>query len=228
MGLHVFWFGVSAHKAVLFYPLLIIFLWLWLARTNALSLIPLAFVSVLGISLLIFYVFDHGLIPSMFVRRAFFVPANNLFDYYHFFDKHQFVFWSNSITAKFIHYPYELMPADLIGSERGTDSHVNNSFLSTGYMHAGVFGVFVYAVIVGLLFRLMDSISNNNVPNWVAVSVLIVPSRSLLLSADLPTALLTHGIGVSIIIIFLLNAKRSYSKRCGYRVEKCCSSNFGA
>ena len=156
--LQVFWFGVSTHKAVLFYPLLIIFLWIWYTRTKTLSLIPLAFTGVLGACLVILFAFDYGFFASLFVRRLFFVIANNTFDYYHFFDENQFVFWSNSITSAFVNYPYHIPPAELIGEVRGTDSHVNNTFLSTGFMHAGVLGIVFYAVVVGLLFRIIDSI----------------------------------------------------------------------
>lgn len=110
--------------------------------------------------------------------------------------------WSSSITASFVDYPYELNPAKLIGSYLGTDSHANNSFLSTGYMHAGIPGVILYGILVGLLFRLIDSLSNKFVTPWVAVAVIIVPSQALLTSADLPTTLLTHGLGIALVILF--------------------------
>lgn len=139
--LHVFWFGVSAHKSVLFFPLLIIFLWVWFTKTKALSLVPIAFSGVVFVSLFILFVFDYQFIASLFIRRVFFVIAGNTFDYYHFFDNNQFVYWSNSITSSFISYPYHVGYAELIGQSRGVDSHVNNTFLSTGFMHAGVLGI---------------------------------------------------------------------------------------
>ena len=106
-------------------------------------------------------------------------------------------------------YPYDVNPAALIGRYMGTDSHANNSFLATGYMHAGLAGIVLYGVVVGLLFRVIDSLANNGLPPWVAVAAIIVPSQSLLVGADLPTAILTHGIGISIVILFLLRSSAS-------------------
>jgi len=203
----IIWFGISNHKAVLFYPLLIFFLWFWFRRTRALSLLALGMSGVVFLSLLLYLAVGEKFIASLFVRRVFFVIANNTFDYYEFFSNNPFVYWSNSITSSWISYPYDIGYAKLIGEWRGTEAHVNNNFLSTGYMHAGIAGIVFYGIIAGLLFRLIDSVSSKGIPLWVAVSVLIVPSRSLLLSADLPTALLTHGIAVGTIVLFLLRSK---------------------
>ena len=119
------------------------------------------------------------------------------------------MYWSNSITAAFVDYPYDLNPAELIGRYMGTDSHANNSFLATGYMHAGIAGIVIYGIVVGLLFRIIDSLAYKGVPAWVAVASIIVPSQSLLVGADLPTAVLTHGIGMSLVILFLLRSTAS-------------------
>jgi hypothetical protein len=212
IGIHVFWFGVSAHKSVLFYPLLVVCIWFWFTRSNALGIVPLGSMMVILLTLLIFYLFDYILPASLFVRRVFYVIANNTFDYYEFFSNNPLVWWSNSsVSLGLLDYPYDIGPAKLIGRWRGTESHVNNTFLSTGFMHAGILGVVIYGILAGLLFRLIDSFATKGVPVWLVLAVLIVPSRSMLLSADLPTSLLTHGIGVGIIILFLV--RRSAAKR---------------
>ena len=149
---------------------------------------------------------------SLFIRRVFFVTSFLTFTYYEFFSLHEFVYWSSSITSSFIDYPYELNPAEVIGAYIGTDAHANNSFLSTGYMHAGILGIIFYGILVGLLLRLIDSLSHKGVPPWVAVASVIVPFQSLLMSADLLTALLTHGIGMAIVILFLLRSAEQYNE----------------
>ena len=207
VALHVFWFGVSSNKSVLFYPFLVFFLWFWFGRTRALSIVPLAMTGIVAAALMLYFLTDHLLFASMFIRRVFFVIADNTFYYYDFFSQNEFVFWSNSITASIIDYPYHINYAELIGESRGTESHVNNTFLATGYMHAGIPGIVFYSVVAGMLFRVIDGVAAAGIPVWVAVAVLIVPSRSLLLSADLPTALLTHGIGIGIIVLLLLRKR---------------------
>lgn len=206
-SLHFVWFGISSHKSVLFYPFLITFLWIWFSRTRALSLVPLGMSLVVFSCVFIFLIFDYGFLGSMFIRRVFFVTADNTFYYYNFFSDNPFVYWSNSITSFLIEYPYHVGPAKLIGESRGTGSNVNNTFLSTGFMHAGVLGIWFYSILAGLIFRLIDSFSKYGVPIWVAIAVVIVPGRALLLTTDLPTALLTHGIGIALVVLMLLRTK---------------------
>ena len=207
LGFHVFWFGVSGHKAVLFYPLPVVFLWWWLRRTRALSVVPLALTGVVLGATLIHVWFDYNLAASLFVRRVFYTLANNAFDYYEFFGSHQFVWWSNSLTAWLFEYPYDVNSAVLIGEWRGSGGHINNTFLSTGFMHAGILGIALYGTAAGLLFRLIDSLAYRGIPLWVALSVMIISSRSLLLSADLPTSLATHGIAIGLVVLFLLRSR---------------------
>jgi hypothetical protein len=211
LGLHILWFGITSHKSILFYPFLIVFLWVWFRHTKALALIPLGMTLAVIISLIVFFVFDHIFLGSLFIRRVFFVPSFLTFVYYDFFSQNQFVYWSNSFLSGAIKYPYEMGAAKVIGDYLGTDAHANNNFISTGYMHAGAAGTIFYGVLIGLLFRVIDSVSNKGVPPWVAVASVIVPMQALLTSADLPTALLTHGIGISIVILFLLRSAADVS-----------------
>ena len=205
IGLHVLWFGVSAHKSVLFYPVLIFFLWYWFRRSNSISFYPACLAAVVLLSLACFFLFNYNLPGSLFIRRVFFGPANNTFDYYEFFSKYPFVWWSNSsVSLGLIDSPYTVKPAELIGLWRGRESHVNNTFLSTGYMHAGILGIVIYGVLVGLLFRLIDSLATGDIPAWLAAAIIVVPSWSLLLSADLPASILTHGIGIGVVLLFLM------------------------
>lgn len=205
-GLHVLWFGISSHKSVLFYPFLIIFLWGWFRKTRALSLIPLSMAFAVLFAFILYTVYEEIFIGSLFIRRTFFVPAKLTFVYYEFFSINPFVYWSNSIASAFVDYPYSVPTALLIGNHLGSDGNANNSFLSTGYMHAGVLGMIFYGILVGLLLRLIDSLARDGAPVWVAVAVILVPSHSLLISADLPTALLTHGVGISLVMLFLLRS----------------------
>ena len=202
--LHIFWFSISGNRAIIFFPILIVFFWIFFLKNNSLSIIPVLLSSVIFISLLVFFMYDNFLFPSLFIRRTFFSPAFLTFTYYDFFSVREFVYWSNSITASFINYPYNLYPAKLIGDYLETNGHANTSFLATGFMHAGLFGVVFYSILVGYLLRLIDSMGKNYTQILIAVSAIIVPFNSLVKGADLPTALFSHGIIVGIIILFLL------------------------
>ena len=46
--LHLFWFGVSSHKAVLFVPFVIIFIYMWFRNNKGLSIIPISLTLVIS------------------------------------------------------------------------------------------------------------------------------------------------------------------------------------
>jgi len=204
LTLHVIWFGVTSHKTALFSPILILFVWFAFRYSRAVSLIPFAFTIMVLIALISAQASDDNFGASLFIRRVFFVPSHLTFSYYEFFSKHEFVFWSNSITSVFIKYPYPLSPPQLISDYLGGSGHANNSFLSTGYMHAGILGIIFYCILVGKLFNIIDGLAANGMSLRCAIALVIVPAHSLLTSADLPTSLLTHGFGIVVLILYLM------------------------
>ena len=215
MLLYVFWFTVSNHKIVLFIPVFTIIFFLFFFKNKFLIILPLILTINISICLLTYYIADVLWISDLFIRRALFIPSFLTFTYYEFFFTHQFIYWSDSILSRFIDYPYHLDPPKLIGNYLGFNNDVsaNNSFLSTGYMHLGVLGIIIYSALVGLLFKIIDSIGNRGISSTMSTSILIIPIITLITSSDLFTALLTYGIGLSIIFLFLLRSKNKLIKK---------------
>lgn len=202
-AVHFFWFGISSHKSYLFFPLIIVFVHVMFRNSRALVILPVTLAMIVIVCLLLHNFFDYDFASNLFIRRVFFIPTFLTFSYYDYFSQNEFIYWSNSILKKFLTYPYHLTPSYRIGDYIGTGAHANNSFLATGYMHAGIPGIIFYGICVGLLFRLLDSIAFGNMPIWFAVTAIIVPCSSLLISADLFTALLSHGVGLAVILLYL-------------------------
>ncbi len=204
--LHVFWFGVSTHKSILFFPLQVIFICAFLKYTSALSLIPAGFSFVVLVSQISFYLTENIILGSLFVRRVFFVPSHLTFTYFDFFSTNTQVFWSNSFLSWVYRYPYNESVALIIGNYLNDPTlWANNSFFATGFMHAGMFGVILYGVTAGLILSVLDALARNGIPWWMSLAVVIVPFHSLFTSADLTTTLLTHGLGFALIMLPLLS-----------------------
>lgn len=206
--LSVLWFGFTAHKSVLFNPFLVLLVYFWLKKSQWFYTIPLTFSFFITIGFFLYNLTSFGLILSYLIRRSLMVPALLTFKYYEFFSENPYVFWSNSFTSGFINYPYNLPPPELISNYLGAVGHANNSYLSTGYMHAGIIGVVLYGVIVGILFSYIDRLIKYDIPSWVIVCSLIVPVKIIITSVDLTTGLLTHGLFLSIILVTLLRSRR--------------------
>lgn len=199
----VFFFGVSSHKSVLFSPLIILSIWWYFSRFKTLLIIPVGIVVVVALSLITFVLFNDILTSSMFIRRLLFVPAKLTYDYINFFSVNDFIYWSNSVLSVFLSYKYYLPLGALIGDYGGAGASANNGFISSGYAHAGLFGVFLYSLIIAVLLRLLNYAVTKGVPLWFALALVIIPLRDTMISSDLFTTLLTHGLLVAFVLLFL-------------------------
>jgi len=205
LAVQVFFFAVSAHKSVLFLPLLVVSVWFYFRRSDSLLIIPAAFVFLISLSMFTFLALDDLWLTSLLSRRVFFMPASLSFAYFDFFSTNAHTYWANSVMSGFFVYPYgDVGIPYVIGDYLGyPQMGANNGFVSSGFAHAGIFGVFFYATLIGLLLRVINDISQGLMPVWVAVAISVVPLRSLLISSDLFTVMLTHGFAVAICLIYL-------------------------
>jgi hypothetical protein len=204
--MHVIWFGISTHKSVLFYPIQVGFIYLVFRRFRSIAILPLGLLVIVGISIAIYFLTDSIVPASLFVRRVFFVPSHLTFTYLDFFSYNPFVYWSNSFFSLFIAYPYSDSVALVIGNHLGDNTlWANNSFFSTGFMHAGLFGLVLYGIAAGVILSIIDSYARRGLPIHIILAVVIVPFYNLYTSADLTTSLLTHGLVFAIFMLSLLS-----------------------
>ncbi len=208
--IQILFFGFSAHKAILFYPLVVLGSYLVFKLNKPLYAIFFALSTVILLSLSYYYYTGNIVLGSLFIRRTFFTPVFLNFFYYDFFKEHELVYWSNSIFSFFLTYPYDLPTAFLIGAELGSkELGANTGILATSYMHFGYFGIFLFPLIVAFLFRLLDSM-HRTMPLWLLTGVTIIPFTTLYRSTDLLTGIMTHGLGVALLMLWLLNSERDW------------------
>ena len=206
--LFIFWFGISSHKSIIFYPLLIFYLFFVLRKdSNNRSVNLKFFILATGFPLLSYLLFNEYFILSLITRRVFFTPVIWTFRYFNFFDNNQFIYWSNSFLSFIFEYPYDIPYTLLISRDLGFKSvWANNTFFSTGYMHAGLVGTIFYSILVGFILNFIDS-SSTKIPIFIALGIVIVPWYSLISAGDLTTTLLTHGLGIALLAIYFLKIK---------------------
>jgi hypothetical protein len=206
--LHVVWYGATSHKALVFYPILILFSYAMFRKSKYLFSVPLSLMLVVAVSLINYKITENIFASSMFIRRTFFVPPFMVYTYYDFFSENSLVYWSNSFLSGIVNYSYDENINLVIGRHLGQDNlWANVSFFATGFMHAGVLGVVVYGVICGLLLSVLDYAFRVGVQMWVVIALAIVPFHNLFTSADLGVSILTHGIGITMVLI--LSTQRS-------------------
>ena len=78
-------------------------------------------------------------------------------------------------------------------------------------MHAGILGVIFFSLIFVIILKIIDSLNCNSKYIWISVAIIIIPIRAAIISSDLSTALLTDGILVSILLLYLFKKSSSTS-----------------
>lgn len=203
-------FALTHYKAVLFYPFVAYGLYIVIKKPKLIN-----YVLMVLIALTLYSLIEHFTetlsdnVGSLVIRRMFYIPAHANFFYYDFFSINEKVYLSNSkVTLGLLTYPYDMSTAMLIGDEMRADSGVraNTGWLGTSYMHFGYFGIFLFSIIVGILFSLIDKIAKNKDMALIQV-ITFAPFYALFVSSDLFTAILTHGLGMSLILAWALKTK---------------------
>lgn len=204
----IFFYGVSAHKAVLFTPLVIYSIYFYLSRTKSMATVPIAFSSMIVVCMAFYFYNDNTILGSLFIRRVFFVPANLTFVYFDFFSNNSFAYWTNSFSFMGSAVYPEGIPS-AVGMYLGIeDLRANNGFISSAFAQAGVFGVFIYAILMIFILKIIDQLSEDIGVLWFALCIVITPLRNILISSDILTVILTHGLSIAVLLLLLLRKPR--------------------
>lgn len=159
-------------------------------------------------ALLAVYFFFEEVLPlmSILVRRAIITPGLLTAVYYEFFQFNEPFLWSHSFLKPFLTSHYSLPPAFVIGAYYFGDSRTsaNVNFLGDGIANLGAPGMLVIAFFAGVWFWILDSISEGK--RQFSVMAIAIPSFALVNSA-LTTSLITHGLLVVALIIWLFPDK---------------------
>lgn len=185
------------------------FVYILFERYNAEKAFLLAITAIPLIAIIDFTLYNSGTSEawagSLLTRRALILPALHHYYYMEFFSQNPWYWWSQSkLSLGLTHMPYDSTAPFVIGLEyyENSDTSANTGWIGSGYANAGMFGVIVYAVLMGLLFSLVESFGKKFGPS-LAMGVFITPIIDILTSADITTLLLTHGLAASIVIMMM-------------------------
>jgi fructose-specific phosphotransferase system IIC component len=111
---------------------------------------------------------------------------------------------TSSILSPFIKYPYDVPLTRVISLEYwGRDSNPNVGYLGDAFAHFGYIGMILFSMVLGIFLRFIDRVGNR-LPRKFVAGLMAASSASLTNSA-LFTCLLTHGLIVALILMWILN-----------------------
>ncbi len=208
VAIQFFLFLYTGHKTMLFSIPLVILVYILVSNKSLfIGLLKTFNVVILG-SLSALWIFNEGLIPSLFIRRVFFLPSLIRNAYFDYFSSHAFAKMGETSLGFLWTAPYSDNVPSIIGQQYFQGAYANTGYLASAYADFGVVGVIVFAAIAGAVFFLIDW-SSGSLDQGLVAGIWIVPVFSLL-SSRLSTTLLSHGILISLVITVLLRENQRH------------------
>jgi hypothetical protein len=203
ISLQTILFLYTGHKSILFSSILVIMYYL-LARNKRVFTGMLKAVSLtILISLGIYYLSKVLLIPSIFIRRLFFVPAQLRELYIEFFSQNPHTKLNASELGALWSAPYTKSLPNIIGDYYLSGSHANIGYIASGYADFGIIGLVVFSVIFGTVLATIEYASRPIKAPALVSGILIIPIWNVD-STRLSTTLFTHGLGFALLLVLLL------------------------
>lgn len=149
-----------------------------------------------------------NLFTSIFVERLMLTPGLMTGFYYEFFsvNKHTLMAYREWFAVLIQQsYPYDASPPYLIGETYYTmynGSHANANLWATSFGDFGLVGILVFTGILGVVFWLYDSFSENK--DTKTATLLLAGPTLVLSNSGLITSLITHGLLVALMMVYLL------------------------
>ena len=187
-------FSIQGSKSTLFKLLFCLFLYYFLRKKDLLKIVQYLFVLLVVFSLLEWWLIDSNFISSLVIRRVFFVPAllNSL--YYDYILESGPIFYGK--MASEINFD--------IGEEYfgNAEMRANNGMFTDAFMNLGYVGCLVYPFIYAFFFKCCDSAFRGVNKQVVFFATLLIVTT--MMSTVFTTALMTHGIFMLCVVIYLL------------------------
>lgn len=221
--LSIILFGLTSHKSVLFSPIIVSSIYIFISIYNRYTVIMYMYIISLLLGLFATYMINiygseniWGTYLSLIIRRSIVVPPFLSYLYIEFFSENQvYFYWAGSrLTLGFVDMPYEVGAAFLIAESffGNLDQSANTGFIGSGFAQAGLTGVVVYSIGVGLIFAIFQTYGRHlGVPFLAAV--MIVQTRSMIGSTDFVTLFLTHGMLISLVMLALVPSQNAQPKQ---------------
>jgi hypothetical protein len=187
--------------------LLVYYIYKYRISVVEILLLSISSLSVLGfLSYMFIDIFTLRVASAQLFDRFIFVPARLNFAYFEFSNNQSVLLYlSNTNIPVPVQYPFELPPADLVGSHvLGRDVAATAGWIGHGYLAFGFFGITLFSFLVGFTIKLYESLTTY-VPARISMSVFVVFIYTTSLHKSFSTALFSGGGIAMIVILWLLN-----------------------
>jgi len=203
LGLQTLLFGMTGFRAFLLMPGLLLGMYAIGARRQLTALGLAGMLLLVGLALLLYVWLDIPQIPALLVDRVIIIPAEIHFWYYDFFGVHGNapLQLSQSVFSLITTTHYQAPIAEVIGWKyMGVTAWANVGLFADAFANFGFAGCAVFAALFALVLKTLDAASRATDARVAAA--LIAVQAFQLVNGGLLTTLLTHGLGIAILILW--------------------------
>lgn len=194
-------YGLTAYKSLLL-PLFIVPLLIVVKQHQLRKFLPYMTFVFLGILLILVAFGSKGdLLALSLADRIFLAPGILNALYFKYFSLHPLALLGHSVFSGIVDYPYSTTPDFLVGQEYFHEGVRANAFVfADAFANFGMIGYIIAGIGLGICLLCIKTVSYKH-NSRVAFAIFLMPAVSLM-NAPLQTTLLTHGLGLAIILAF--------------------------
>jgi len=209
-------YSVTAFKTVLFSPFFLVGIkkMLELSKRRSGLMLPIWFSAAVLLCIGLDLVIGFPIFSALFLHRAIVTPGAVTGYYYEFFRNHPFEMLAHSIFRAFLHSPYRHGPSFVIANvywPNRPDMEANANIWATAYADFGFAGMIVFSLLLGLVLKAFDTVSED-LDLGFSCMLAVFPAM-VLANTALLTSLLTHGIGLVMLLLLLVPRRHLSSAR---------------
>ncbi len=207
IAMQFYFFGISHHRVHMFVPILVYAVYILYQKNLSLSQLCVLFSVAILVLLALALRYNWDDIAAIIIRRAFFVSPAVTFEWIDYFHSRPKIYFSDNLLASLSKTEYTgVNIPHLIGDYMlpGKRLAFNTGLIGSGYAQMGFWGVMFYASVLGFVIKFVNLLVYRGLSIYIVAAVLAFPVRTAWVDSDLFTALLSHGILIGIITMWLL------------------------
>lgn len=193
-------FLIYPHKEIIFSLIIIVFALFIKRKEFKIDLSWATFLSIGTIATIVIHRVMDIVFPLQTIVRLLYVPAVIKFQHYMFFLENQKLYYSEGMVGKVlgIEYPYSQPSGFLVAHPEVNN---NTGYFAYAYDNAGFAGMIIISVCFVCLLVLIDSLVKNE--NKLIILAFLIYPMLMLNDGDLLTLLLTGGLFILLLILFI-------------------------
>lgn len=207
--------ATSGHKSIILEYFLVLGFWfIWRKGVGASTGAIIKFALCISVSAILLEYVGISVLLEVIIRRSMLIPGLLSSFYQDFFTVNHKAALGYSVLSGLVDYPYATTPPFVIGEYYfgRSEMSANANFIAAGFAEFGVIGSIGVALIAATVYRVLDLLARSKKSFRISTALAVAPSWALV-DTSLFTVLLTHGLLLLIVTLYISPNERTSNPR---------------